>query len=92
MHPYWLYSQADFYLANIVEQKSEMIQRGIPADKIFVCGMTLKSKLAVDVNSIKQKLNIKPEEQVILVGSGSLGTGFKEQLLHQLSKLPIQKY
>ena len=91
LHPYWLYSQADFYLANIVEQKSEMIQRGIPADKIFVCGMTLKSKLAVDVNSIKQKLNIKPEEQVILVGSGSLGTGFKEQLLHQLSKIANTK-
>ena len=28
---------------------------------------------------------------MILVGSGSLGTGFKEQLLHQLSKIANTK-
>ncbi|MFA5991058.1 MAG: glycosyltransferase [Candidatus Doudnabacteria bacterium] len=91
LHPYWLYKGADFYLANIIEQKIEMVRRGISADKIFVCGMTLKPKLVVDVNKVKQKLNIGPEEKVILVGSGSLGTGFKEGLLDELSKMANTK-
>lgn len=87
LHPYWLYKGVDFYVANIIEQKTEMIRRGIPADKIFVCGMTLKPKLTVDVNEVKQKLNIGVKDKVILVGSGSLGTGFKEGLLEQFSKM-----
>lgn len=91
LHPYWLYTQADFYLTNIAEQKTEMVRRGIPADKIFVCGMTLKPKLVVDVNKVKQKLNIGAQEKVILVGSGSLGTGFKEGLLDELSKMANTK-
>ncbi len=91
LHPYWLYSEADFYLANIMEQKTEMIRRGIPAEKIFICGMSLKPKLTVDVATVKQKLNIQPEECVVLVGSGSLGTGFKEQLLNQLTQIANTK-
>ncbi len=91
LHPYWLYKGADFYLANIIEQKTEMVRRGILADKIFVCGMTLKPKLTVDINAVKQKLNIGPQDKVILVGSGSLGTGFKEGLLDTLSKIADTK-
>lgn len=84
LHPYWMYKNADFYLANIIEQKQEMIRRGIPKEKIFVCGMSLKPKLEVDVNLVRQKLNVKYGEQIILVGSGSLGTGFHENLLERL--------
>ncbi len=91
LHPYWLYPEADFYLANINEQKTEMVRRGVLADKIFVCGMTLKPKLEVNVNEVRQKLNIRTEEKVVLVGSGSLGTGFKEGLLDQLSKIANTK-
>jgi len=91
LHPYWMYKNADFYLANIIEQKEEMIRRGIPKEKIFVCGMSLKPKLEVDENLVRQKLNIKSGEQIILVGSGSLGTGFHENLLEQLSAVKNAK-
>jgi processive 1,2-diacylglycerol beta-glucosyltransferase len=86
-----MYNNADFYLANIIEQKEEMIKRGINPKKIFVCGMSLKPKLEVDANLVRQKLNIKPGEQIILVGSGSLGTGFHENLLKQLSGIKTAK-
>ncbi len=91
LHPYWLYKQADFYLANIIEQKEEMVSRGVPAEKIFVCGMTLKPKLAVEPDTVRQKVNIRQDEKIVLVGSGSLGYGFNEILISQLLLLENTK-
>jgi len=91
LHPYYLYDQADFYLVNIDEQKQEMVAQGIPQDKIFVCGITLKPQLKVDISSVKQKLGIGASEKVVLIGTGSLGLGFKEKDLDDLAKLQNTK-
>ncbi|MBI5530711.1 MAG: hypothetical protein HY918_04395 [Candidatus Doudnabacteria bacterium] len=88
LHPYWLYKEADFYLANIIEQKQEMVKKGIAPEKIFVCGMSLKARAVFDGAQVKQKLGISSAEKVILVGSGSLGTGFNEGLITRLLTLP----
>ncbi len=74
-HPFWLYKQADAYLVNIVEQKQEMIKRGVSEEKIFVCGMTLKPKPEIDAASVKQRLGIAANDKVVLLASGSLGIG-----------------
>lgn len=91
LHPYWLYGQADFYLTNTKEQKQEMAALKIPADKIFVCGITLKPQAQVDTASVKQKLNIGTADKVVLVGTGSLGVGFREGDLEELAKLENTK-
>jgi processive 1,2-diacylglycerol beta-glucosyltransferase len=91
LHKFWLFDQADYYLANIAEQKREMIDWGISQEKVAVCGITLKPKLAINSNAVKQKLGLAVDEQIILVGSGSLGIGFSEQLLAQLLALPKTK-
>lgn len=86
LHQFWLFSYADFYLANIDEQKEKMIKLGIDGNKIFVCGITLKPKIEFNVQEIKTRLGIKEGEKVVLVGSGSLGTGFHEDLISELEK------
>ncbi len=88
LHPFWLYPHADFYLANIPQQKEEMVKLGIPADRVHVCGMTLADCPPIDKEHVRQKLGIKPDEKVILAGSGSLGTGFDESVLRDLVALP----
>jgi processive 1,2-diacylglycerol beta-glucosyltransferase len=91
LHKYWLYAEADFYLANTEEQKLEMIRLGVSPAKIFVCGITLKPQTKVDRASVKQKLDIDQKEKVILIGTGSLGVGFKEKDLNELTKLQNTK-
>jgi processive 1,2-diacylglycerol beta-glucosyltransferase len=91
LHKYWLYNQADFYLANTEEQKREMIALKISENKIFVCGITLKPQTKVDPLLVKQKLGITAAEKVVLVGTGSLGLGFKGKDLEDLSKLQNTK-
>jgi len=75
LHRYWLYQDVDFYLANIQEQKQQMVEMGLPEEKIFVLGMTLQPRPEVNTAAVRQKLDIKPGEHVVLAASGSLGTG-----------------
>ncbi len=85
LHKFWLYDQADFYLVNTEEQKEQMVILGIPLSKIFVCGITLKPKIEISISSVKENLEIPPEQKIVLVSSGSLGTGVDEELLKTLS-------
>jgi processive 1,2-diacylglycerol beta-glucosyltransferase len=75
LHRYWLYPSADLYLANIEEQKQEMIKLGVRQDKIAVCGITLKPKREIDAAAAKSRLGLSGDAKVILIASGSLGTG-----------------
>lgn len=88
LHRYWLYDQADFYLVNVEEQKQEMVNFGVPSDKIFVVGMTLKPKRLVEALSAKQKFNIGPNDKVVLMSAGSFGFGLNEDLLYELNQKP----
>lgn len=91
LHPYWLYNQADFYLVNIFEQAREMLSVGIAKDKVFICGIILKPKLFVDLRAVREKFGIRDDEKVVLIGTGSLGLGFKEGDLEELAKLENTK-
>lgn len=91
LHRYWLYDQANFYLANTQEQKGEMVAMGLEASKIFVCGITLLPKKEVNVQAVRQKLNIPPESKVILVGGGSAGVGVSQGFLAEFSGQPNLK-
>jgi processive 1,2-diacylglycerol beta-glucosyltransferase len=86
VHRFWLYPSADFYLANIDEQKQEMIEMGIAAEKIFVVGVTLKPLAVVNKDGVRQRLGIAQEEKVILIASGSLGTGMSVGWLRELTE------
>jgi processive 1,2-diacylglycerol beta-glucosyltransferase len=91
LHRYWLYDEADFYLINIKEQKQDMVALGIPAAKIFVCGMTLKPKPEIDALAVRQKLQIGSGDRVVLISSGSQGTGIDQELLEMLLGQPNTK-
>lgn len=88
LHPYWLYPQADFYLANTKEQQQDMADRGIAAEKVFVCGITLRPPLPVSARAVREKLGVPAGYRVVLVGTGSLGIGFKLKDLAVLARLP----
>jgi processive 1,2-diacylglycerol beta-glucosyltransferase len=85
LHRYWLYDAADFYLANIEDQKQEMVHLGISPDKIYVLGMTLRPQVPVDVVTVRDKLGIKTGEQVVLIASGSLGIGLSATWITELA-------
>jgi processive 1,2-diacylglycerol beta-glucosyltransferase len=88
LHRFWLYKEADFYLANINEQKEQMIKLGILPGKIIVCGMVLKPKPTVNVEALQQKYEIDSRQKVVLLGSGSLGSQLDSGLIGKLAEYP----
>ncbi len=85
LHNFWLYPETDFYLVNIPEQAEAMVRQGIKQECIYVCGMTLKPVEPINKTAVRLKLHIPAQANVILVGSGSLGTGIDEKLLARLA-------
>ncbi len=84
LHPYWVFKNADLFLANIKEQKEEMQGMGIPESKIAVCGITLKPKQKFSLPQIKEKLKIGEEDMVVLFSGGSLGVYLKKAEIEKL--------
>lgn len=91
LHEFLCFKQADFYLANVEEQRQGMIKLGYDPANIYVCGISLKSKIDVNSEAVKQKFSIDASNKVILVGTGSLGLGFKQKDLEELANIPNVK-
>ena len=89
LHRYWMYDPyADFYLANVEEQKQEMIALGVPPNKIFVSGIPMRSKKEIDAPTLRKKLDISENQKVVLMASGSQGTGIDENLISKFLAHP----
>lgn len=86
LHPYWLYDNADYYLANIDEQKEEMINRGVAGERIAVCGITLPEPTTVDAAAARLKFGLNEKDKVILIMAGSRGTGMYSETVAELQK------
>jgi processive 1,2-diacylglycerol beta-glucosyltransferase len=86
IHKFWIYDQADFYFVNIAEQKKEMMELGMMGSKIFVIGMGLKPKTDYDSKEVKASLGIDINRKIILMASGSMGTGISGKNLVFLAK------
>jgi processive 1,2-diacylglycerol beta-glucosyltransferase len=91
LHKFWLYPYVDLYLVNIEEQKQEMLELGIQADRIVVCGTTLKPQIQINRDTIKDKLGVPLENKLIIFGSGSLGIGFDFELLREYLQQIVSK-
>ncbi len=88
LHRYWLYGNADLYLANIDEQRQEMVSRGIAPEKIVICGMTLqKAESVVDKQKVRNNFGLKEGDKVIAVLAGSRGFGMNSEIIDDLAKI-----
>ena len=92
LHQLWLYPQTDFYLCNIEEQKQEMVELGVPAGKIFVCGMLVEPLAPADVESERLELGVLTGTKVVLVGTGSQGIGLSERKLQDFLERLLAKF
>ncbi|HMR55127.1 MAG TPA: glycosyltransferase [Candidatus Doudnabacteria bacterium] len=81
LHKFWLYDEADLYLANTEQQKQEMISLGVSDNKIIVCGITLQPKSKVNSDQLREEIGIASDKKIVVFGSGSLGIGFDYNLL-----------
>ncbi len=81
LHRFWVYKNVDLFLANIVEQKEEMVSMGYDPERIAICGITLQPPLEISKEEARTKLGVT-DEKVSLVFGGSFGYGFGEDTIN----------
>ena len=91
LHRYWLFGNVDLYLANITEQKEQMIALGISAEKIIVAGITVPPA-TVFGGSIREEFGLQPGEKLVLLLGGGKGLGIDEDLIAQIAKLQAKVF
>jgi processive 1,2-diacylglycerol beta-glucosyltransferase len=88
-HDFWRYAEADYYLVNIEEQKTELVGHEVLADRISICGMSLVNRSVKNKDQILIELGIPEDARVILVGSGSQAVVFPWVIADELAKMTV---
>ena len=72
-HPFWVYQEVDLYLCVIAEQVADLMNLGIPREKIAITGMILadKFKNKIDKEEAKRKLGLLTTMPAVLLFNGA---------------------
>lgn len=92
LHRYWLFDNVDLYLANIQEQKDQMIALGINPEKILVCGVTLKPAEQFDETSVREQFGVSFDDKIVLYLGGGRGLGIDYETVSELVELPAKVF
>ena len=87
LHPFWMFDNVDLYLANITEQKEEMVALGIAPEKIAVIGITVQPLKQIDETALRIKYNLTPDDKVVLFAGGGRGYGINYETVSEALEL-----
>lgn len=87
IHPFWISQGTDLYIVGSDYTKRIAIEKGIPEERIKVCGIPISEKFLsqFDRKDIAQKLGVSPDMFTVLISTGSFGIGPAEALIKELS-------
>jgi len=86
--PFWEETECDYYIAPHEQLLEENIERGIPAEKLFPCGIPAGMAFSKPVNKTRarSKLRLPADKPVFLVMSGSMGFGKMHLFVFELTR------
>ncbi|MBU4376395.1 MAG: glycosyltransferase [Candidatus Omnitrophica bacterium] len=86
MHAFWVDKMIDYFSVAQEESKKDLMNRGIPAEKIRVFGIPIDRKFAAhtDRKELCAKLGIDGTKKTVLIGSGGFGVGPVKELVKEL--------
>ncbi len=89
-HTLWIAPGIDLYAVASERTKEELIQRGVPEERIRVTGIPVDPRFtaSLDRESLRRRFELKQDRFTILVGSGGAGTGPIQRLVRLLGRIP----
>ncbi|MFQ6066618.1 MAG: glycosyltransferase [bacterium] len=94
LHPYWSYDNVDLYFLAHHEMKESLRRKGIPQDKVQICGIPISPIFSEDNDKerLKSKWQIKRDLFTVLLMGGGQGMGPLRRAVDTLNGLglPIQ--
>lgn len=75
MHPFWEYTDMDYFVAANELMIPSMVRRGIPKEKILATGIPIDPKFASHISKeeARKKLGLEQGKQTILMSAGGMG-------------------
>ncbi|MDO4303191.1 MAG: glycosyltransferase [Bacillota bacterium] len=86
--PFWEETECDYYIAPHEQLLEENIERGIPAEKLYPCGIPTGMAFSKPANKTRarSKLHLPADKPVFLVMSGSMGFGKMHLFVFELTR------
>ena len=90
-HSYWINYGVDYYVVPSEDTKARFVKKGVPAAKIKVLGIPIRSKFAdkLDKKKTKEDLGLNPFVPTVLVMGGGQGMGPMKEAVKSLMALPM---
>lgn len=75
LHPYWEYTDMDYFVCANELMIPSMVQRGIPKEKIQPFGIPIDQKFAksMDPRAAREKNGLDPDKYTVLLSAGGMG-------------------
>ena len=90
-HSYWINEGVDYYVVPAQEVKERFVAKGVPAEKIKVYGIPIRSKFIapLDKRAIAQKLGLDLNVPILLIMGGGQGLGPIKDAVKSIMKLTM---
>jgi processive 1,2-diacylglycerol beta-glucosyltransferase len=75
VHSQWIHPCTDLYFVGSDDVKKQLLQRGIPDEKVYVTGIPIRNifQKPVDCSELYPKYQLNPDLPIVLVMGGSYG-------------------
>ncbi len=89
-HSYWINDGVDYYVVPSEDTKGRFVKKGVPAEKILVLGIPIRSNFAdkLDKGDVRKKLGLEPYVPTALIMGGGQGLGPMKEAVKELMKIP----
>lgn len=91
VHRLWVYDEVDAYCLVTETMQQELLNQGIPKNRLTVTGIPIAAKFGTKVNPsiLKAELGLNPSYPVLLIMGGGLGLGAIPEMVRELNKLSL---
>lgn len=89
LHPFWEYTDMDYFVAANELMVPSMVKRGIPKEKILATGIPIDPKFARQMpkQEAREKLGLEQDKQTILMSAGGMGFAGLTSAAQEIDKL-----
>ena len=92
VHPFWIYRNIDAYAVASPEMRQVLVSRGVPADRIDVCGIPVDARFGrprTEQTALRRELDLPTDRKLVLMMAGGLGIGPLDMMMHALGSVDV---
>ncbi len=89
VHQFWINEGTDFYFVASQMTKDELVEKGVPEEKIIITGIPVEEKFSKEISKsqMRSKLGLDEDKFTVLITSGGFGVGPIKKIARLLDEI-----